>query len=458
METDLEKFIASSPLCSTHEHIEFRKFYDTDRPDILCNLFENYVLYDLRSAGASPQEITALLDKTNPDIRSRFLGVERYWKRVESTGYGQAVRKIAGELYQIDDLKADNIEIAARQTWRYNDFDERLHILRDVANLDHVQIDPSHRILPREMAGQNFFLYDLNAFEFCNGTPDLASLRMEIGRDILNLEDLNEAMSNMFERCAPYAVAIKSQHAYGRTLFWQERGNADAQKALDAWRAGGPVYDDSTRLCLGDWCTSKVAELSIKYNLPFKMHTGYYATNGILPVDYIKAGNLCGLLRRYPEARFLLMHIAYPYSDELIAMAKNFSNVSIDMCWAWSMNPYHSSDFFLRYLNAAPLNKLFIFGGDAIWPAATLGYALQARDALTNSLQKAVNEGLFDKTKAIEHAQFLMMDNVYDYFDLHVKKARQTKTPQTEIAQRTSNMEVFQEPVTPVRISGKSPV
>ncbi len=83
-----------------------------------------------------------------------------------------------------------------------------------------------------------------------------------------------------------------------------------------------------------------VSNLSIQHNLPFKIHTGYYAGYGGMPVERIKPGHLCGLLKQYPQARFVLMHIAYPYSDEIVAaIAKHYPNVYVDLCWAWSIDP-----------------------------------------------------------------------------------------------------------------------
>jgi uncharacterized protein len=86
------------------------------------------------------------------------------------------------------------------------------------------------------------------------------------------------------------------------------------------------------RLCLGDWCWARGVELAIEHDLPFKLHTGYYAGSGHMPVDRIRSGNLWALLSRYPTARFVLMHIAYPYSDELVALAKHCPNVWVDLC------------------------------------------------------------------------------------------------------------------------------
>ena len=76
------------------------------------------------------------------------------------------------------------------------------------------------------------------------------------------------------------------------------------------------------------------------------------------------------------------MHTAYPYSDELVSIAKHYPNVWVDLCWAWSIDPYSSTDFVRRFLHAVPSNKLFGFGGDTFWPTAAVAYSIQARRGL----------------------------------------------------------------------------
>ena len=137
-----------------------------------------------------------------------------------------------------------------------------------------------------------------------------------------------------------------------------------------------------------------------------------------MPVDRIRGGHLCGLLARYPRARFVLMHIAYPYSDELVALAKHYPNVWVDLCWAWSIDPRAAGDFVRRMLHAVPANKLFAFGGDAHWPAAAVAYAAQARRWLTRALQAEVDEGLLTEREAIALATRLMRTNQEECFDL----------------------------------------
>ena len=66
--------------------------------------------------------------------------------------------------------------------------------------------------------------------------------------------------------------------------------------------SGGDV-DEDTRLALGDWCWARGVELAIEHDLPFKLHTGYYAGTDRMPVSRIASGNLCGLLARTPDTR-----------------------------------------------------------------------------------------------------------------------------------------------------------
>ena len=428
--SDLEIFVASSPLCSTHEHTVFETDFASRQTDVLSNVFDNYIRSDLVSAGASRQAVDSLLDCSNPDIKGRFSGVVDAWRATRSTGYGRAAAFIAHGLYGIDEISIESIETAQASVSQKGQAGERLRILRDIAKLDHVQIDHMDRHIPAEAFGQDFFLYDINVCRFCDGTPELESLFEETGIEIHDLDDLVESFSKIFDQNADIAVAAKSQHAYHRTLRWQERERSDAEAAFQSLKKLGSEASSEDRQCLGDWLWARAVELTIKHNLPFKIHTGYYDGYGAMNADFIRPANLCELLQSYPNARFVLMHIGYPYDNELIAMAKHFPNVTVDMCWAWSINPRVSAEFVRRFLNAVPSNKIFAFGGDCVNPAGSVGYALQTREWFARALQKEVDDEFLTERQAIEIAERLMMQNQYDYFDIENKKtASKAATP-----------------------------
>jgi hypothetical protein len=42
----------------------------------------------------------------------------------------------------------------------------------------------------------------------------------------------------------------------------------------------------------------------------------------------------------------------------LLAVAKQYSNAYIDMCWSWIINPVAAKDFLKKYLVTVPANKL----------------------------------------------------------------------------------------------------
>ena len=441
MQSNLALEISSLALVDTHEHllpedrwagdnanlIEQMKQagesgWEDASPDILQDLFLNYVQSDLEVAGATKEAIRRLFDPAAGDLESRFSGIREAWEATQFTGYGEAVRLIAREVYGLDSLTPDGLESAQRKLEDLRQPGERLRLLSEVARLDHVQIDDFQWACTPDESGPDFFLYDLSWAGFANGVVNVDDIHQETGIEVSTLEDLRGALAAIFQRYAPCAIAVKAQHAYRRTLHWEERTDDEAARALALVLAGGDV-EEATRLVLGDWCWAHGVELAVEHNLPFKLHTGHHAGTGQMPIDWVRAGNLCPLLARYPEARFVLMHTAYPYSDELVSIAKHYANVWVDLCWAWSIDPYSSADFVRRFLHAVPSNKLFAFGGDTFWPTSAVAYSIQARHGLLRALEAEIAEGDLSEREAITVARRLMRDNQYACFDIEGTRA-----------------------------------
>lgn len=420
--TDLAQHIQQIKLIDTHEHLRSEQEYVENGPDVLGDLFNNYVLADLISAGATQQAVNALTDTKNPDIEARWNGIKDAWAHCQFTGYGEAVRLIAKDVYGMEEITLAGIEAGAKINQQRRQPGERLRILRDEGNLDHVQIDNFVWPCLPDASGVDFFLYDLSWASFCDGSFDVPALVAETGCEVRDLNTLRLAMSALFAKYGPNAIAVKAQHAYDRTLMWQERTDAEVAPIL-ARHLRSANLTVNERLCLGDWCWARGVELAIEHNLPFKIHTGYYAGNNRMPVDRIKPGHLCGLLARYLDARFVLMHIAYPYDPELAAIAKHYRNVYVDLCWAWSIDPYSAGNFVRRFIHTVPLNKLFVFGGDVGWPSASVAYAKQARRWFTRALQAEVDEGLLTEAQAMQVATRLMRENQLECFDLDGTRA-----------------------------------
>jgi predicted TIM-barrel fold metal-dependent hydrolase len=408
--TELADFIASAPLADTHEHLWSESTYLERGPDLLGEFFGHYAGHDLVAAGATPAAVERAIDSTDPDIEARWAGIAEAWSYIQHTGYGEVVRHLARATYGIETLSAEAIRAAQERQTARRQPGERLRILRDEANLAYVQVDNFSWDCGRDDSGPDFFYYDLSMAAFVMGMIDRQAIYDHTGFDVTGLASLRNALERLFERYGPAAIAVKTQHAYNRTLLWHERDDSDAARALRAVLADQATEAD--RLCLGDWCLARAAEYAAEHRLPIKIHTGYYAGTAYsyhndrpMPVERIKPGNLCDLLARYGQTRFVLMHSAYPYSEELIAIAKYYPNVYIDMCWAWSINPYAIADFARRTLHAVPVNRVFAFGGDTFWPGHAAAYAAQARKWLTRALEAEVTAGDLTEREAIAVAE-----------------------------------------------------
>lgn len=427
MATDLKHHVQSIRLVDTHEHMRRENDWVENGPDILQDLFGNYVPADLITAGATPQAMQDLMD-SNKDIKSRFEGIRAAWEATQFTGYGEAVRIVAKKIYGMDELTADGLLKAQDKVKEIRAKGKRLEILHDIAKLDHIQTDDFSWQCTPDNSGPDFFLYDLSWANFCNGQIDTNAIQSETGIEVIDLPSLKDSMEAVFAKHAPCAIAVKSQHAYNRTLNWIERSDAEASAALNQvlTKPAGEI-DVATRLCLGDWCWARGVEHTIEYNLPFKIHTGYYAGNNRMPVSRIPAGNMCALFSRYLDAKFVLMHISYPYNDELVALAKHYRNIWVDFCWAWSIDPYSSRDFLRRCIHAVPSNKLFAFGGDTGWPTSAMAYAIQARNEIQRTLEAEIAEGYLTEKQAMEYATRIMHSNQYECFDIQGTRANIAK-------------------------------
>ena len=382
--TDLATFIAETPLADTHEHLDTEEKFLADGPDLLEDLFDHYTRADLAVAGATPEALKRLMNSSDPDFAGRFVGVRDAWEAIQHTGYGEAVRLTAKRVYGIDEIVPEALAAAQKIAEGLRKPGERLRLLRDVANLSYVQIDDFRwECEPTD----NFFYYDISVVKLAQGN---------VPEGCATPEAVRNWIGNRFSQWAPKAVAVKTQHAYNRTLLWQERSDSEVAPLLAKSEPTEPE-----KLVLGDWMLARCIEEAVRHELPVKIHTGYYAGHSTMPIERIPSGLLTNLLRRYPAACFVLMHTSYPYGHEQIALAKHFPNVFLDLCWAWSIDPYATRDFVRHVVHAVPANKLFAFGGDSFWPNASVSYAFQARAWLTRALQSEVDEALLTEKQAI---------------------------------------------------------
>jgi len=236
------------------------------------------------------------------------------------------------------------------------------------------------------------------------------------------LADWHRVIRWWFDRYAKYAVAVKSQHAYSRDI---DNSRVPAEKAEPVFRKvlqKEPVTAEERKL-LEDHLFWEAVDQATRHNLPVKLHTGYYAGQNSMPVSRLRrnAGSAAELCRLSPETKFVFMHICYPYYEELLAVAKQWTHAHVDMCWSWIINPVAAKDYLKKHIVTAPINKLLPFGADYIPVEPVLGHAVMARQGVTQALAELVEEGWLKLADALELVDAILHQNARQLFRLAQK-------------------------------------
>jgi hypothetical protein len=390
-------------------------------------LFAHYAADDLTAAGMPSEALARFFAPEVPPAEKWGL-LAPWWARTRHTGYLRAVTETVRILYGVEAWDAEacarvSAEVAAAGT-RPGHMAE---VMRRAGVLT-CQVN-SLEVLPYCASTEpDLLLQDLSLVPLSTDL-DIAGMCIQSGLPARDLAGWHEVIDWTFANYGPRAVAVKSQAAYTRRLDYEDVP-AERAAPLFAHAARGEVLAPAERKALEDhllrYCLGKVMERG----LPIKLHCGYYAGTGVMPLHRVRdnAPDLCPLLRDFGDARFVLMHMGYPYQDEYIALAKQYRNAYVGLCWAWIINPEASVRFLREFLCAAPASKVLCFGGDYTTVENVAGHAALARQGLSLALEGLVTAGWMSEAEAVEIVPTLMQGNARDLFGLDEKGRLRTSS------------------------------
>ena len=427
---EISELVDRTPLVDTHEHL----FEESNRISALTPgdhvagltfaapdfgmLFSHYADADLQSAGMSHEDIRTLLAYDN-DPLDKWKLVEPFYRRAYHTGYMQAVRASIRTLCGEEEIAAHNVQRISEQLQKAVQPGYYRRILREVANVEHTQVNSLETPVFMETEQPDLLCQDLN-FRQLSTEPEIAAISELAGHEVSSLSNWYEVIDWCFEKYGPRAIALKNAGAYVRRLDYAEGiSTAEAAPLFARYRKDPQALDRGQSKALQNHLFQYCLDKAREYNLPVKLHAGYYAGTGQMPLNRVRhnAGDLSDLLMANPHVKFVVMHIVYPYQDEAIALAKHFPNAYVDMCWAWIINPLASLRFLKEFLMAAPVSKLFTFGGDYYPVELVPGHAQIARRGLAQAISELVDEGWIDPNQVEELVERLMRGNAHEVFD-----------------------------------------
>jgi len=421
--TIVEK-VFKTTLIDTHEHlIEEKERLEASHPRVQADdwslLLSHYLCSDLLVAGMPREAYDAFFSRKTP-VADKWRLLEAYWPAVKNTGYGQAVRIAMQQLYNVDDLSAataGKVQAAYEQTRKPGFY---RHILCELGKIESCQVNYLNRVF-YETSMPTLLMQDISIVGMFAG-PDLDGLGKPTGFEVRTLDDWHAVIDWWFDKYGKYAVAVKSGNAYSRDIDY-EQVPAGRVEGLFRKRIVNELLPAQEKKELEDHLFWYAVQKATQYKLPVKLHTGYYAGQNGMPLDRLShnAGSAGELCRKAPDTKFVLMHICYPYYEELLAVTKQYTNAYVDMCWSWIINPIAAKDFLKKFLVTAPANKILTFGGDYVPVELILGHATIARRGIALALSELVEEGWLTLSDAMDLIDPIMHTNARQLFNLAEK-------------------------------------
>jgi uncharacterized protein len=422
---EIVRKVRDTPLVDTHEHLPEERERLSERPPLnrvndWSILFSHYIDSDLRTAGMSGEDMSRFLGpEVDPADKWKLLAP--WWPAARHTGYGQATMLAIEALYGIGDLNAQTIPALQRA------FEDSLkpglyrHVLQEKANILSCQVNSLTDII-NESDMPLLLMQDLRIDGFFSWLP-IAEYSRRAGVEVRDLGDWHRVIDFFFERYGAYAVGVKSSQAYGRNIDY-EPVPAETAAPLFSRLLAGENLNAVERKAMEDhlfWYSVGKADA---WELPVKLHTGYYAGNNTMPLSRV-AGNAAAaadLCRRSPQTKWVFFHICYPYYEDILAVAKHYPNAWLDMCWSWIINPVASVDFLKKFLMTVPSSKILTFGGDYIPVEPVLGHAMIARRGIALALSQLVEEGWLSAGQALRLTDDIMHGNATALYRLAEKE------------------------------------
>jgi len=423
----IKKAVDQIRLVDTHEHLLSEKFW-LEQDYSMFNWFrqpwfEQYSGTDLVAAGMPAEHLEAMKDPS-VSLKERWAMASPYWPYAKTTGFGQAIRMAARDIYGIADINDNTWEELCRRIKDSQKPGFYRKVLHEMAGIDVIILDQI--VLPDPYVDSHFVAEDnlprvvrVKRFDDTFIRLTQASLKQvakDFGSPVKSLDDILAALDKAFEEIVakPYYVGVKVAIAYDRELYFEDVPKARAGKVFKKLLKRDLPFEQ--RRPYEDFMLHQVARRVQEHGLVMQIHTGMLSGGG--NIQQTKPSRLNNLFEMYPGAKFAIFHGSFPYMGELAALAKNFQNVYVDNCWMPIISPTETKEWMHAWIETVPINKIMAFGGDYIFPEGSYGHSLVARQLVAEVLAEKVQQGYFTESEAIWAADRLLRQNAIDLFGL----------------------------------------
>jgi hypothetical protein len=404
MASDLKTFVLEEPVYDVHEHHMPEILGDRD-VGLLKLLQQSYAGWTQKPAEQPPT--------------TTWAEIAAY---VEGSGSNAFVSTLVSSLRELYGLEADGI---TEETWESLDHEiRRRHMepgwtaaVMARARVERIVTDPySNPLLDARAAlGENYrSVGRMNALAFGfhprardhNGNSAHGFARtLDVG--IETFDDYASFLEHFVETLADRnQLALKNALAYDRDLRFDEPNEALARRA---WGNDNPPPAELK--AFGDFVVDRLCALAGERDIPVQMHLGTALIRGSHPL------HAAGLIERHPDTRFLLMHLAYPWSRDLLGMAFVYRNIWLDLTWSFMLSPSHFKLALHEAIEILCDETRLMIGGDSWHAEESYGAITSARRLIGEVLGEKVKDGYLDESGARRLARKILNANARAFFE-----------------------------------------
>ncbi len=418
---EILEHINKVPVIDTHEHLESEDVRLNRTVDLFNTYLIHYASSDLVSSGMGDNEL-AFLTGDSTDMEKKWSVFKPYWERARNTTYCKSLISATKGIYGIDDINEDTYLLIDAKMKECNKKGFYKHVLKDLCNIEVSILDSDIR------CDKEFFRSAIRMDRYIKfeSVDVIAEVEKQNNITVTGLSDWVEYINRAVARYKKVygIVCIKTAMAYERILKYDKTSFFDAERIFDSVLAIRAKYGWN-RLCdanlelkpLEDYLMHILVQCAAEQNLPVQIHTGLQERNG----NYITNANpthLINLFMEYPTVRFDLFHGGYPYSGELCAIAKNFRNVFVDLCWTHIISREFTVRLIEELIDTIPMNKIFGFGGDYCFVEGVCGHLYMAKENIALALANKVYKGYIGMDEALHIGKRMLYDNPKEFFNL----------------------------------------
>jgi len=425
--THLEDYANSLKVINTHEHQLNPLSFDYPEFNYFSLLKNSYLEFDLVSSSGIPLSDSLLKNAT---VEQLFDIYKDFLEYSSITSFAQQFFKGISVLYDIPFNGYDRkqiIRVSDAIKTNYRNYSAWFESSFNKAGFEIMLID---QFWPYDFdVDTSYFRLVFNTNQVVSGVTRIENEKPELlyledflqskgpGFRITSLEHYLEYLDYMFKKAKEKnALCLKNSMAYTRSIDFTEVSAQEAGKLFDKL----PDISGAEKKLLEDFIYHQVINKSIEYDLPVQIHTGYLAGNGNMleNSDPLKINDL---FLKYPEAKFIIFHGGYPWTSQVISLAKMFPNVYYDLVWLPQISFTAACSALDEVLDCVPYNKI-MWGGDARFIEEAAGSLIYGKEVVVEVLARRVGNGSITTEKAEEILRKIFRENAIEVFDIKFSK------------------------------------